>query len=166
MHRLRVNRSGVLSFAPPTLTHGTDLHVVPILDVNGVSPLLSPRRSHLWPESPDEDRGEQRQQHSQAMPESKRQANSKVVEMVLTAPKTEGTDAVSRALRSAQEFLGVWFRDALARNRLKRLVAGDCNAPNALTLPFRFELHASYGNSGEKGAMLHARHASRSRNLN
>ena len=29
------------------------------------------------------------------------------------------------------------------RNQLKTLVAGDCNAPNALTLPFRLELSAS-----------------------
>jgi integrase len=39
--------------------------------------------------------------YGQAMPDSKRQANSKVVEMVLAAPKTEGPDVVSRALRSA-----------------------------------------------------------------
>jgi hypothetical protein len=30
-----------------------------------------------------------------------------------------------------------------ARNCLKDLVAGDCNAPNALTLPFRLELTAN-----------------------
>ena len=30
-----------------------------------------------------------------------------------------------------------------ARNCLRDLVAGDCNAPNALTLPFRLELTAS-----------------------
>ncbi|MDQ1474592.1 MAG: hypothetical protein QOJ99_6072 [Bryobacterales bacterium] len=29
------------------------------------------------------------------------------------------------------------------RNLLIILVAGDCNAPNALTIPFRFELVAS-----------------------
>jgi integrase len=39
--------------------------------------------------------------YGHAMPESKRQANSKVVEMVLNAPKTTSTEAVSRALRSA-----------------------------------------------------------------
>jgi integrase len=39
--------------------------------------------------------------YGQSMSESKRQANSKVVEMVLNAPKTTGTEADSRALRSA-----------------------------------------------------------------
>jgi hypothetical protein len=39
--------------------------------------------------------------YGQAMPDSKRQANSKVVEMVLNAPKTEHADAIVRPVRSA-----------------------------------------------------------------